>query len=399
MKKLLIPLALVIFSFVFGAAPSRFDNGIETEFVRPYMNTGPLEIKATGISTTTINITGASQTTGLTNTGTLTNVGLISANNLALGGVETSKQLAPISLVVTANYQYLGWTNNGANNNYFSIANGGGASPYVALSTGANGTNGAIPMNFQVNEVTKMTLAANGNVGIGTTAPSYPLDVVGAIEGTTGASGGFIAKPTAYSPGITDDILLKYINPTGGDSGWCVKNRVGFTGDLAFDRWNSGVESVDCLHLARATGYVGINTKSPQTALEVAGTVSANEFTNGGFIDYSGSTTIGGFNTATASVKAVYYYKSGKMVTCYFTITGGSNGTSASFTLPFANKNSTGAIAVGAIPIQDNGTYAIGLYYMQPNSTTVICYKDAPANQWTTTGAKFISGIFTYITN
>jgi hypothetical protein len=55
------------------------------------------------------------------------------------------------------------------------------------------GTNDAFALNFETNNTTKMTVLSSGNVGIGTTGPSFPLEVSGIIQ----ASG---ANPVQLDP-------------------------------------------------------------------------------------------------------------------------------------------------------------------------------------------------------
>ena len=83
---------------------------------------------------------------------------------------------------------------------------------YSGVQTGsfAISTWTAHPINFLTNNVNRMTINSSGNIGIGTTSPSYPLEVNGGIK-TTGmtvaninlSGGNLVLRNTGHTSGLS----------------------------------------------------------------------------------------------------------------------------------------------------------------------------------------------------
>lgn len=126
------------------------------------------------------------------------------------------------------------------------------------------------------------------------------------------------------------------------------------------------------------------------------------EVTSGGDVQTDGWTSYGATSTVTGwsstTTKSIYYKRLGKTVFVYFAISGTSNATSVSFTLPF-NNNSNIALH-GIYRAQDNGAaFAAAYLTMAAGSGTVTLYKDAAGSVWTASGTKVVYGHFVYQTS
>lgn len=104
----------------------------------------------------------------------------------------------------------------------------------------------AAPIVFSTTSIEQMAISANGNVGIGTTAPGQKLEVVGSIYLNNGVSG-------------------EGINMNGGNAIWRA------SGGMSLRTSNGERMRID------STGNVGIGTNLPTTKLHVVGTARVTE--------------------------------------------------------------------------------------------------------------------------
>jgi Chaperone of endosialidase len=116
----------------------------------------------------------------------------------------------------------------------------------------------------------RMTLDSSGNVGIGTTAPSYKLDVNGQTRITAGASS-ICQILQAQSGGNAD---TQYQN-SSGTTKWLLTYRPGTDSDN-FWLYNNGRSTTD-IAVVNASGNVGIGTTAPGTKLDVNGSVTVRQ--------------------------------------------------------------------------------------------------------------------------
>jgi hypothetical protein len=115
---------------------------------------------------------------------------------------------------------------------------------------------------------TKMVLKASGNVGIGTTSPSSLLHI-----NKTQSYGTLRISPTTQNG---ESAMAFYLDPAGTGTGTCwVVGHAGWgnTGDFVIGNQTAGGPVM----LMQNDGRVGIGTTSPNTTLEIKGTIpSAN---------------------------------------------------------------------------------------------------------------------------
>lgn len=97
------------------------------------------------------------------------------------------------------------------------------------------------------------------------------------------------------------------------------------------------------------------------------------------------------------TITAAKYILRGKLCTVHLVITGTSNTTAMTITLPFAAAN-TAVQSFAVIAIDNTTTQADpGKLNTRVNSNIADVYKTLPSGTWTSSGAKGLTGVFTYI--
>jgi|GEM_PF-2144065 len=150
------------------------------------------------------------------------------------------------------------------------ILNAGGASwgstPTIKLTGQDDGASGGI-FNIYTNNTKRLSILHNGNVGIGTTAPTQKLDVAGAIRST---SGGFIFPDgTSMTTAITATTAG---SSSTEDLNFAADSDASGAGALVVS--TGGVERMRVLN----GGNIGIGTSVPKSALDIAGSASIGSY-------------------------------------------------------------------------------------------------------------------------
>lgn len=128
-------------------------------------------------------------------------------------------------------------------------------------------------------------------------------------------------------------------------------------------------------------------------------TTASVDFANIGssLVNYSNTSTVTGWSSTTT--KNIYYKKTGKLINVWFAISGTSNSTSTTFTLPYSVSSGTGTFFLTR-QMNNSGSYEVGTGFMSGSNMYARNTITAPTNaSWTASGTKYIEGQFSYITD
>ena len=153
-----------------------------------------------------------------------------------------------------------------------SVLRGGG----IILNGTSNGNDGSI--SFYSSNSQKAIITSGGNVGIGTTAPAYKLDVVGDLRaGATSTFAGRVGIGTT-TPSVELDIVgtmsAAVVNANAGNTK--LGSFGGFNGlytayaDMGFSHYSGAAYRTDMV-IKGDSGNVGIGTTAPGGSLDIYG--------------------------------------------------------------------------------------------------------------------------------
>jgi hypothetical protein len=189
-----------------------------------------------------------------------------SSNNIGIG--TGNSVTSPFKLEVVGSGQLIrnttstGYTTLRLYNNLNSAMNaleidyaGSGFGSSTLLSGGITGeagsiaTNGAFPLMFGTSNVARMTILANGSIGIGTNNPNYKLEVAGNVVNSTPSNGyiGLTGDLPGYSNNVYPTLKTSYTN-------------LYFSANGKYSAYIGGTDAVFGLNDAAATAKVLLNS-------------------------------------------------------------------------------------------------------------------------------------------
>jgi len=351
-----------------------------------------------------------------TNTATIGTAGYFVSNGYVGIGTASPTQKLDVSASGVQTVRVATTDTSGTNVARFTAqytGGGGGTASAIDLRAGDGytylDTQTNTPMLFGTNDIEKMRIAANGNVGIGTTAPGALLTVDGGIMSFTNYSGtsqmrfqyaaGTKASPTAVS---TQSFLgamygLAYDGTTYRNAG-----HVGVYSDAAVNATSSPgfllfattpIDTVASTEKMRITsnGYVGIGFTVPSYKFSVSGdTYASGNSIVVGTVNAASYTVGTAFTANSTVVNAVAYY-SGTLLVANTSVINATHlgGTIASgyqttaglsanvATLTANNANNLGTVAA-ANYVQNtdsrtlSGNLVISGTYFNPSANTIL---------------------------
>ncbi len=142
-----------------------------------------------------------------------------------------------------------------------------------------------------------------------------------------------------------------------------------------------------------AGGSATFTTATITTATLTTATVATDIYTTAQWQDYSGTSTIVGWTSFTT--KKIFYKQLGALVFVSFNLSGTSNSTTTTFTVPIA-ANATNPNVDVACATLDNGAPVVGMAQIPAGSSTVGGYTTYLGAAWTASGTKQFVGQFFY---
>jgi hypothetical protein len=200
----------------------------------------------------------------------------------------------------------------------------------------------------------RMRITSGGNVGIGNTSPSYPLEIAS-----------------------TNSLSIAYQRTGVSAKKW------GFQSDNDSTYWYNITDNVLALTV-RNTGNVGIGTTSPSEKLEVNGNIKATNLLSGTYTP----TLTGVYNVASSTAYELQYMRVGNVVTVSGYIqasaTAANTWTRISITLPISSTfdysyragGGGGASATNNVCAIQAGAFGTSVVYLDsyPNTASTLGY-------------------------
>ena len=248
------------------------------------------------VNITSVNVVDTNITAGTLNA-TLASIGNLITTNISSGTIRASTNVAigsntaAYTLDVTGNARFttgveisggsLSVTRIGSTTNAVTYYQNNNGNLYVGVDGfGLTGDNGqaimytsSLPISFYTGATQRMIVGSSGNIGIGLSAPTVKLDIVGASGNTI-----IRAANPSMTTGVNDIIYF------GRDNS---NNNMGIL-DFNYISTGSGSNSIGLGFfggnnklVVNGNGQIGINTSNPESALHVTGTRAGAPTTKG----------------------------------------------------------------------------------------------------------------------
>ena len=218
-------------------------------------------------------------------------------------GIGTGSPAGPLQVVATGGGS-VGTINIRGSNAHLGLMNSSGqfrgwfgyfnAAPHgsetdLNIKTGYNGTSNIRISANGDSTPAQLYIANSGNIGIGTTNPTYKFHVYNTVEN-------FIAR---FTGGSSSNINIGVFGNTASSFG-----SIGTESNHDFNIFTNGTDRI----YIKSGGNVGIGTGSPAYTLDVIGQIKGDAFLGKNFDSYSYSAGTLTLNTVTGSGPRLYNY-------------------------------------------------------------------------------------------
>ncbi|MBB6499647.1 hypothetical protein [Pedobacter cryoconitis] len=194
---------------------------------------------------------------------------MLNTGNVGIGTVTPVSKLDLSGILHIAYPGILNYSSTGGTYIGWNKSGGGGEANFVNNIAGGNMGGFTFDKTTDGSTFTRlMTIADNGNVGIGTITPVSKLDLSGILH---------IAYPGILNYSSTGGTYIGWNKSGGGGEANFVNNIAGGnTGGFAFDKTTDGSTFTRLMTISD-NGNVGIGTNTPDAKLAVNGTIHSRE--------------------------------------------------------------------------------------------------------------------------